>query len=308
MRPWVYQAIKMVLGALLATVISDLLKLEYSVTAGIIVILSIQPTKQQSIRVGVKRMIASVIGLSITASLMVLFGYTLTWFIISLLLFIPLAFIFKLEEGIVVSAVLMSHILARSDWMLGVNALFILSIGVVIAVLLNLFMPNKSKAIESEIQAIDEALRIIISDIAKGKKASFGPIMDLIEVSIHQIRNEAMNKLLPKRDLNISYVTMRKEQVTYLQKIETDLSRVSITEYKQVITEFIQSFVNKIGKANMATLLMVQLDQLRESFKDKPLPSNRQEFEERAILFHILFDIEAFLLAKVRYHEIELIQ
>lgn len=308
MRPWVYQAVKMVLGALLATVISDLLKLDYSVTAGIIVILSIQPTKQQSIRVGVKRMIASVIGLSITASLMVLFGYTLTWFIVSLLLFIPLAFIFKLEEGIVVSAVLMSHILARSDWMLGVNALFILSIGVVIAILLSLFMPNKSKAIESEIQAIDDALRSIISDIASGKKASFGPMMDLIERSIYQIRNEAMNKLLPKRDLNISYVTMRKEQVTYLQKIETDLGRVSITEYKQVITQFIQSFVNKIGKANMATLLMVQLDQLRESFKDKPLPSNRQEFEERAILFHILFDIEAFLLAKVRYHEIELIQ
>lgn len=308
MRPWVYQAVKMVLGALLATVISDLLKLDYSVTAGIIVILSIQATKRQSIRVGIKRMIASVIGLSITASLMVLFGYTLTWFIVSLLLFIPLAFIFKLEEGIVVSAVLMSHILARSDWMLGVNALFILSIGVVIAILLNLFMPNKSKAIESEIQAIDDALRSIISDIASGKKASFGPMMDLIERSIYQIRNEAMNKLLPKRDLNISYVTMRKEQVTYLQKIETDLGRVSITEYKQVITQFIQSFVNKIGKVNMATLLMVQLDQLRESFKDKPLPSNRQEFEERAILFHILFDIEAFLLAKVRYHEIELIQ
>lgn len=308
MKPWVYQAVKMVLGALLATVISDLLKLDYSVTAGIIVILSIQPTKQQSIRVGVKRMIASVIGLSITASLMVLFGYTLTWFIVSLLLFIPLAFIFKLEEGIVVSAVLMSHILARSDWMLGVNALFILSIGVVIAVLLNLYMPNKSKAIESEIQAIDEALKSIIADIASEKKANFGPIMGLIEGSIHQIRNESMNKLLPIRDLNISYVTMRKEQVMYLQKIETDLNRVSVTAYKQVITQFIQGFVNRIGKANMATLLMVQLDQLRESFKDKPLPSNRQEFEERAILFHILFDIEAFLLAKVRYHEIELIQ
>lgn len=308
MKPWVYQAIKMVVGALLATVISDLLKLDYSVTAGIIVILSIQPTKRQSIRVGIKRMIASVIGLSISAILMVLFGYTLIWFIVSLLLFIPLAFIFKLEEGIVVSAVLMSHILARADWFLGINALYILSIGVVIAVLLNLYMPNKSKAIESEIQAIDEALKSIIADIASEKKANFGPIMGLIEGSIHQIRNESMNKLLPIRDLNISYVTMRKEQVMYLQKIETDLNRVSVTAYKQVITQFIQGFVNRIGKANMATLLMVQLDQLRESFKDKPLPSNRQEFEERAILFHILFDIEAFLLAKVRYHEIELIQ
>ncbi len=308
MKPWIFQALKMVIGALLAILIANWLNLEYSVTSGIIVILSIQPTKQQSIKIGVKRIIASTFGLAITVLLMLWLGYSLPVFILSLLIFIPLAFIFRIEDGIVVSSVLMSHILAQSDWMLGINALFILVIGVVIAILLNLFMPNKSAMIEAEISAIDEALRTLITEIGTTSKANFGPILKLIDESTHTIRNEALNKLLPKRDLNISYVTMRKEQVSYLQMIETDLKRVSITEYKQVILDFIQTFAPKIGKSNMASLLMIQLNQLRDSFKEKPLPKNRQEFEERAILFHILFDLEAFLLAKVRYHEIELIQ
>ena len=305
MKPWIFQALKMVIGALIATLLSDWLTLEYSVTAGIIVILSIQPTKQQSIRVGVKRIIASVIGLMITVGLMLILGYTLPVFILSLLLFIPLAFIFKIEEGIVVSSVLMSHILAQGDWKYGINALAILLIGVVIAVILNLFMPNKSKAIEKEIVLIDEALRELVKSVAECECANYGPIMGMIENAIHTIRVESLNRLMPKRDLNISYVTMRKEQVSYIQKIEMDLKRVVVTEYKQDIVKFLQDIVPRIGKANMASLLLVQLDQMRASYKEKPLPKNRQEFEERAILFNILFDLEAFLMAKVRYHEIE---
>lgn len=307
MKPWIFQALKMVIGALLATLISNALSLEYSVTAGIIVILSIQPTKQQSIRVGFKRIVASFIGLAITASLMVLFGYSLPIFILSLLLFIPIAFIFKIEEGIVVSAVLMSHILAQQDWMYGLNAIYILGIGITIAVGLNLFMPNKSKAIEKEIILIDEAMRELVKNIASCESPNFGPIQDMIERAISTIRLESLNKLMPKRDFNISYVTMRKEQVSYLQKIETDLKRVIQTTYKKDIILFLESIVPRIGKANMASLLLIQLEQLRESYKDKPLPKDRNEFEERAILFHILFDLEAFLMAKVRYHEIEAI-
>lgn len=305
MKPWIFQALKMVIGALLATLISDFLNLEYSVTAGIIVILSIQPTKQQSIKVGIKRIIASIIGLCITAGLMVLFGYTLTIFILSLLLFIPLAFIFKIEEGIVVSAVLMSHILAQSDWKYGINALFILGIGVIIAIIINLYMPNKSKSIEKEILLIDEALRENVRAVAACESPNFGPIIGMIEQAIHTIRIESLNKLMPKRDLNISYVTMRKEQVNYLQMIEMDLKRVIVTEYKRDIISFLEDIVPRIGKANMASLLLVKLDQMRASYKEKPLPKDRVEFEERAILFHILFDLEAFLMAKVRYHEIE---
>jgi uncharacterized membrane protein YgaE (UPF0421/DUF939 family) len=213
-----------------------------------------------------------------------------------------------MEEGIVVSAVLMSHILAQSDWKYGINAIFILIIGVLIAVILNLFMPNKSKAIEKEILLIDEALKEVVKAITECECANYSPILSMIDNAIHTIRMESLNQLLPKRDLNISYVTMRKEQVSYLQKIEMDLKRVVVTEYKQDIIKFLKDIEPRIGKANMASLLLVQLEQMRASYKEKPLPKNRQEFEERAILFHILFDLEAFLMAKVRYHEIEQIR
>lgn len=35
--------------------------------------------------------------------------------------------------------------------------------------------------------------------------------------------------------------------------------------------------------------------------KQQPLPKDREEFESRAILYHVLLDLEDFLLAKQRF-------
>ena len=37
--------------------------------------------------------------------------------------------------------------------------------------------------------------------------------------------------------------------------------------------------------------------------KQQPLPVTREEFESRAILYHILMDLEEFLIAKKRFVE-----
>ena len=37
--------------------------------------------------------------------------------------------------------------------------------------------------------------------------------------------------------------------------------------------------------------------------KEEPLPETREEFENRAILYHVLMDLEDFLLIKQHYLE-----
>ncbi len=44
--------------------------------------------------------------------------------------------------------------------------------------------------------------------------------------------------------------------------------------------------------------LLLDLDDLRESFKNMNLPSTREEFENRAMLFQFLNDMEEFLITK----------
>ncbi|NCA95794.1 MAG: aromatic acid exporter family protein [Methanomicrobia archaeon] len=307
MKPWMYQALKMVVGAFIATIICDFLQLDYSVTAGIIVILSIQPTKRLSLNNAVKRVTASLIGLAIVTGIMALFGHTLWMFILSLILFIPIAFLLKVEDGIVLASVLMSHVLVQESILYALNAVYILFVGVGIALLVNLYMPNEKRVIEKEIEAIDEALRQQLRKVVEQEgshKLLFASIDQLIEKAIARIQRDSQNRLLRVADLNIHYVTMRREQIYHLKQIDDDLARVKKTQFKEPIEQFLLDVSNAIGKVNMAAPLRIKLNSLRDFYKTTKLPETREEFEERAILFHILYDIEAFLQAKIRYHEL----
>ena len=42
-------------------------------------------------------------------------------------------------------------------------------------------------------------------------------------------------------------------------------------------------------------------DTVFDQMKLQPLPKDREEFESRAILYHVLLDLEDFLLAKQRF-------
>lgn len=307
MKPWMYQALKMVVGAFIATIICDFLQLDYSVTAGIIVILSIQPTKRLSLNNAVKRVTASLIGLAIVTGIMALFGHTLWMFILSLILFIPIAFLLKVEDGIVLASVLMSHVLVQESILYALNAVYILFVGVGIALLVNLYMPNEKRVIEKEIEAIDEALRQQLRKVVEQEgshKLLFASIDQLIEKAIARIQRDSQNRLLRVADLNIHYVSMRREQIYHLKQIDEDLARVKKTQFKEPIEQFLLDVSNAIGKVNMAAPLRIKLNSLRDFYKTTKLPETREEFEERAILFHILYDIEAFLQAKIRYHEL----
>ncbi len=303
MKPWMIQALKMVFGAFIAIELSELLGLSYSVTAGVIVILSIQKTKRQSINIAIKRVIASLIGLTISVVVFKLLGFELYSFILALFLFVPLAFYLKVDDGIVVTTVLVSHILLGANLSLALNAVYILLVGVIIALLINLYMPSFQKRIELEINSIDQELRNSISDIVNEVKPNFSALSVLIEKAMSRIQRESENKLFSPKDMNIEYVIMRKEQLRVLVEIQNDLFKVIKTEYKHTIIEFLSKVKDGIGKDNMARPLLVSLNNLREEFKTKPLPVTRDEFEERALLFHILHDLETFLQAKVSYHQ-----
>ncbi|MDY0210236.1 MAG: aromatic acid exporter family protein [Acholeplasma sp.] len=304
MKPWMIQALKMVFGAFIAIELAELLNLSYSVTAGVIVILSIQKTKRQSFRIALKRLIASLVGLFISVVIFYFLGFELYAFILALFVFVPLAFYLKVDDGIVVTTVLMSHVLLGASLMLSINAIYLLIIGVSIALLINLYMPSFQKRITLEISSIDQALKDSIEQITKEVKPDFSALSDLIDKAIKRIKRESENKLFSPKDMNIEYVIMRKEQLRVLKEIQTDLFKVKVTAFKKIILDFLCKVKLGIGKDNMALPLLEDLEHLKSDFKRKPLPISREEFEERALLYHILHDLEQFLQAKIAYHQL----
>ena len=74
--------------------------------------------------------------------------------------------------------------------------------------------------------------------------------------------------------------------------------------YKQTtkVIEYLDQLSNDIGVENKATPQLVQINEMLLMFKEDDLPKTREEFEDRAILYHIVLEIKQFLLIKEKYH------
>lgn len=48
---------------------------------------------------------------------------------------------------------------------------------------------------------------------------------------------------------------------------------------------------------------LLKLQAVFDHMKQEPMPVTREEFENRAILYHVLMDLEEFLFVKQRFYE-----
>ena len=64
-----------------------------------------------------------------------------------------------------------------------------------------------------------------------------------------------------------------------------------------------EALKNDIGYKDMATARLEELKNMREDMKSLPLPKERVEFENRAMLYQILNELEEFLFVKIQFHQ-----
>ena len=294
--------IKMTIGFMIGMLVAVLFKLPYFYTAGVIAVLSLEPTRKQSTDNSIKRVISSLLGLGLAVLLFYLFGYNVWVLFLLVAIFIPLSFFTKIEKGIVVSLVLISQIYLEKDLMFSLNAIYILLIGVVVALLLNLYMPRDNQII-NEIKKIDKTINSLIQMIANKEKVDFSNIDNLIKHTYQNINIELENINVPTTTKRLKYIEMRSDQVEILKRIEGVLIGVKDIEEKEIILSFLKEFDGMIGEDNYAEKLSIRLDEIFEYFRTTRLPGNREYFEQRAQLYFVLIEISHFLTVKIIYHE-----
>lgn len=307
---------KMAVSATIAIFIAEGFGLKFGVTAGIIAILSIQDTKKEALLVGGRRVIAATIAVLLSYLLYVLLGNNSLVFGLFLLIFIPITKKFKIEEGMVVGAVLSTHLLVSSDinlsWIVNEEALTFIGIG--IASLFNLYMPSLDDKFNLNKEFIENQYRNIIFDMSKSLITKAVPVNErkrLIEVEkvIEETRALAYqinNNYLFKDELYyIDYIEMRVKQLDAIKRMTSHFSRFSIT-YNQtlIMATFTENIATNIYSDNDCIELIYELTKLRASYKSMPLPKTREEFENRAMLFQFLNDLEEFLLIKKEFRKI----
>lgn len=308
-----YRTIKTAISAALAMLIAMELGLKYAVAAGVIAILSTQSTRRQSVKLAVQRFGASILAMAISTVLFILLGYTPLTFGVFLLIFIPLAARLKVAEGIVVSSVLVTHLLVENTvaiaWIF--NELSLMFVGAGVALLLNLYMPSVEGQIKEDQRYIEETIRAILMNMAKALKEHsvsiqedelFNNLEGRLEAARKRAYRNLNNYLFMESNYYVEYMEMRVQQLHTLKRMRGHFQRFFMTYEQTIMTaEFTEEVAKALHEENTAEGLLEELYKLRDTYKVMELPKTREEFENRAMLFQFLNDLEEFLIIKYEF-------
>ncbi|MDC3415453.1 aromatic acid exporter family protein [Aquibacillus salsiterrae] len=306
-----YRTIKTAIGTPLAIWIAELFQLNNYVSAGIITLLCIQPTRKKSFLSSWHRFGACVLAIVFAFVLFEGIGYYPYVIGLLLLLFIPTTIKLHVTPGIVTSSVILLHLYSSREitMKLIVNELYLIIIGIGIALLLNLYMPSLDQRLIQMQEKIEENFKAILKEIAiylrEGKQTWTGSEItetdQLLEQAEAMVLRDIENHVLREQHSFYDYFTMRKKQFELLRRMLPLISQMdSFHEQSFQMADFFDDLSESVHPGNTATVHLNTLHHLKQSFSEAELPATRQEFETRANLFRLLHEIEQYLLLKKR--------
>lgn len=311
------RTIKTVVTATLGIIIATTLGLKFPSTAGIIAILSVTNTKTSSFKVGLGRIIALFIAIIIACICYSILGYTPIAFGLFLLIYIPIAARFNMSEAIPVNSVLITHFLNERNMSLSliINAVSLLLIGVGLALIANLYMPNVQGSIDTNKEKVDLEIKELLLKMSavlskKINKINCERSLENIEQSIDQGESYAKrhfdNHLLRKDDYEVSYFQMRRMQLNVLQDMVELVGKIEIDhETVEAINVLIKEIYDTYGEKNDGKELNDKVSEVIKYYETKELPKTRIEFENRARLFQFLTEIQTFIHIKVNFNLVD---
>lgn len=223
--------------------------------------------------------------------------------------------ILSLQNTLVSNTVLVLHLYAAQSVhpALLVNELLLLLTGTSCGILMNLYMPGNSAKIrraQSELEQIfRNTFHRIARDIVMDKQlaCTFFDLSDL-DLILKKLEKEAHenqgNTLLSDEQYFVKYVEMRKNQKLVVEKLCQNIRLLhDVPIQAHAISHFIEDVSIKFHESNNTQELMQKLTEMQTSMQKELLPVTRTEFENRAVLYRILYDLEELITIKKRFIE-----
>ncbi|MGG2095548.1 aromatic acid exporter family protein [Bacillus sp. S13(2024)] len=307
-----YRTVKTAAGTALAVWIAQFFHLEFYSTAGILVILCVQNTKRKSLEVSIHRFLACLLSMVFAFFIFESIGYTPLALGLLLLLFIPTAVMLKIQEGIVTSSVIVMHLfsLQKITWLIVGNEIAILTVGISVALLINLYMPSVESELKEYQQKVESNFKTILFEMAAylRNRDSVWNGKELIETEelLEKAKDLSFKKLenqfMREDDYYYRYFQMRQQQYEILERIMPLAASLSWSyEQAGMVADVIENIGTAISPESTGVISLRQLQEMREIFREMPLPKTREEFETRAKLFQLVYEIEQYLLIKSRF-------
>lgn len=308
-----HKVIKTALGTFISIYLAELLGIKFGATAGIVTIISIQATKKESLKIALERFIASLVGLFIAVISFELFGYTPFVFGIFILIFMPVCLKFNLFQGFLATVVLATHILSLKVISVNIikNEIYILLLGIIVALILNSYMPDMKQELKEKKKNIDMLMKTLINyfgdvlitgSVFIDEEMLFKELKKELDIARDLAFKEYNNDIFFNSREEIELFQMKRSQYKVMLRMRAHFYRFYLSsEHTHIISEFTRKVADSIGVDKLYQEVLIELEKVRDIFKNMPLPKTRLEFESRAMLFQFLNDIEEFLEIKRDY-------
>lgn len=310
---------KIALGSSLAIYTAEFLHLEFSSSAGIVTLLTLITTKKGTLKLSIARVvtfflaagIASVTFLQIQSEWM---AYGLFAFLVSFI-----SEMLGWRATISTNAVIGTHFLMNKDFSpeFFLNEFLLVAIGILFAFLLNMLQDirGEKRHFAEKIHHLEQKMQGLIEEIAKylsNQKSRRGLWRELaaIQTQLQECMEDAYeyegNTYSEGAAYYARYFEMRLNQCRILNNLQNEMRKIkTMPRQAEVVVEYIRYMNQYVAELNEPELQLERLDEIFQQMEEEPLPTSRTEFESRAVLYHILMDLEEFLLEKQQFLEKE---
>ncbi len=310
-------AAKIGIGSSVAIYIAELLHLQYATSAGIITLLTLITTKWGTLRLSVQRLVSY--GLSVVVCWLIFRLVPSMWIEYGIFLFLVVLLTEWLgwRNTLSVNAVIGTHFLTTQNFSVPflMNELLLVVIGITIAILLNLFHINNAheNGIIRRMRKVESTMKQILTELAGYLRRSEKDNRvwdDLVQLESHLEEYVELaceyhhNTFQSHQNYYIAYFEMRLKQCGALHNLHSEMQRMrEMPKQASVVADFISSITKYVTEMNDPQRQIADLEKLLDELRSEPLPQTHEEFENRAELYHILLDMEEFLLYKKRFVE-----
>ena len=309
------QAIKIAIGSSAAIYVAEVLNLEYAISAGSIALLTLVTTKWETVKLSWFRLVTFLV------------SSVLAWIVFSQIqsewlaygIYIFLIVIISEEFGwkatISVNAVIGMHFMAKRDFEASFvfNEFMLVLIGITVAVVLNLFYDyaGQRKDLVRNMRYTENRMQMILGAIAayladKEMQYDIWAAIRELESQIHVFIDDAYeyqdNTFQSHPEYYINYFEMRMKQCNTIHNLHYEMKRIrKMPQQALIISEYVLYMMEYVTERNEPTVQMNKLKEIFQHIKEDKLPTTREEFESQAMLYHILMDLEDFLIYKKRF-------
>jgi len=292
--------VKITSGVIASVLIARLAGVEFAASTAIITLLGIQKTKRDTLQVSVLRAVTFVYTILIALQCHRMLGVGIPAFCAAAAIVTLMTEVIGWENTLSINIVIIIHLFIKQEPFtaaLILNETERLIIGVGIAVLINLWMPDDRRKFIRSANDLEETMRGLLQKYAgvlrgEGGLEGTGEILDSflsqIQKSTRRAYLYAGNNFASHADYYIGYMTMRETEYSILKDIGKQLSNFTlVTAESRRIARYLTHIAEAVHIEHPIENTAERLADVKQTIDNAPLPETREVFREQSVLFAV---------------------